>query len=110
AQSAATLIGLLFVIVTLGSGLGTRFQETARVFVTPTLVHFAAVFFVALVTLVPNGSRVASLACILACGVVGLAYVIAISPKAFASGLIARSDYGARAAYLPLPAAAYLVI
>jgi hypothetical protein len=110
AQAAATLIGLLFVIVTLGSGLGARFQETARLFVTPTLVHFATVFFIALVTLAPNGSRVATFACILACGVGGFAYMIAVAGKAFESGLIDRSDYGARAAYMPLPAGAYLLV
>jgi hypothetical protein len=110
AQAAATLIGLLFVIVTLGSSLGARFQETARVFLTPTLVHFAAVFFVALVTLAPNGSRVAIVACVLLCGALGFAYITAVARRASATGLLDRSDRWARAAYAPLPATAYLLL
>ncbi len=108
AQAAATLIGLLFVIVTLGAGLGSRIQETARVFVTPTLVHFAAAFFIALLALVPDGHRVGT-AWILICGIAGLAYVAAISRRALSSKFIEPSDHWARAFYVPLLAIAYLL-
>lgn len=110
AQSAATLIGLLFVIVTLGAGLGSRIQETARVFLTPTLVHFAAAFFIGLLALVPDGHRVGTTAWLLVCGIAGLAYVAAIGRRASSSKLIEPLDHWARAFYVPLPAMAYLLI
>lgn len=106
----ARLIGLLFVIVTLGAGLGSRIRETARVFLTPTLVHFAAAFFIALLALVPDGHRVGTAAWILVCGIGGLAYLAATSRRALSSKLIEPSDHWARAFYLPLPAMAYLLI
>jgi hypothetical protein len=53
-QAAATLIGLLFVAVTVGTGFSTsRIVEGTRGFLTPTFVHFAAVLFQALVLLAP---------------------------------------------------------
>lgn len=109
AQAAATLIGLLFVIVTLGAGLGYRIKETASAFVTPTLVHFAAAFFIALLALVPGGHRVGAAALTLLCGMAGLAYVAAIGRRALSSKLMEPLDAWARAFYVPLPASAYLL-
>jgi hypothetical protein len=110
AQAAATLIGLLFVIVTLGAGLGPRIKETARVFVTPTLVHFAAAFFIALLALVPDGHGIGAPAWTLGCGVAGLIYVITIGRRVLSSRLLEPLDYWARVFYAPLPATAYLII
>jgi hypothetical protein len=109
AQAAATLIGLLFVIVTLGAALGPKIRGTARIFLTPTLVHFAEAFFIALLALVPNGHRVGAAALILVCGMAGLVYVIAIGRRALSSKLLDPLDYGARIFYAPIPAAAYLL-
>jgi len=53
-SSAATLIGLLFVTVTVGSGFSTpRIVHGTCGFLTPTLVHFGAVLFQALAVLMP---------------------------------------------------------
>jgi hypothetical protein len=116
-QAAATLIGLMFVIVTLGSALGGDLRAKASedavpLFVTPTLVHFGAILFIALMALVPAGSGVAVLVCLTACGLAGLAYVVVIGVGIFTSrqSLMERSDVSARAAYVPVPAAAYLLI
>src|SRR5271165_6615186 len=109
-QAAATLIGLLFVIVTLGAALGAGFRRMADVFVTPTLVHFAAVFFIAMMVLVPDGFRTLALVCLLVCGLSGLAYVAAIGGKVFSSSVLEPSDYWVRLAYVPLPALAYLLV
>jgi hypothetical protein len=52
--AGAQLIGLLFVVVTLGSGWSAKQSEQAiRAFVTPTLVSFSGVLFEALVVLAP---------------------------------------------------------
>jgi hypothetical protein len=52
--AGAQLIGLLFVVVTLGDGWSAKQSEQAiRAFVTPTLVNFSGVLFEALVVLAP---------------------------------------------------------
>src|SRR5580658_3208740 len=53
--AGAQLIGLLFVVVTLGSGLPTA-QSLAgiRAFLTPTLFCFSSVFFQAIAVLAPQ--------------------------------------------------------
>ena len=54
ATAGATLIGLLFVVVTLGTGISaSNVVHGVRAFVTPTLAHFGGVFFLSLVMLVP---------------------------------------------------------
>lgn len=52
--AAATLIGLLFVAVTVGTGFSTsKIEQGARGFLTPTLIRFVGVLFVSLVVLAP---------------------------------------------------------
>jgi hypothetical protein len=77
--AGATLIGLLFVIITLGTHLSSsRVAQGARAFLTPTLVHFGSVLFQALVVLVPWPS-VWPVGVILGfCGLVGLVYLMDI--------------------------------
>jgi hypothetical protein len=46
ATAGATLIGLLFVAITLGAGLSTpQGLDATRAFLTPTLVRFGGVLF-----------------------------------------------------------------
>ena len=52
--SAATLMGLLFVAVTVGTGFSpSGITRGTRGFLTPTLAHFGGVLFVALAVLAP---------------------------------------------------------
>jgi len=52
--SAATLIGLLFVAVTVGTGISRPgIVHGTRGYLTPTLVHFGGVLFLALAVLAP---------------------------------------------------------
>jgi hypothetical protein len=55
---AVTLIGLLFVVITLGAERAER-GDTGLLgtFVTPTLVHFGVVFLIALLALSPEGDN-----------------------------------------------------
>lgn len=77
--AGATLIGLLFVIITLGTHLpSSGVAQGARAFLTPTLVHFGSVLFQALVVLVPWPS-VWRVGVILGfCGLVGLVYLMEV--------------------------------
>jgi hypothetical protein len=56
-QAAATLMGLIFVAVTVVTGFSTsRIMEGARGFLTPTLVHFGIVLLQVLALLAPWSS------------------------------------------------------
>jgi len=83
--AAVTLIGLLFVVITLGVERAQRGDEwLLRTFVTPTLVHFGVVFVIALLALSAEGdSLILPLGLI---GAAGLIYSLSIAAKA------ARSD------------------
>jgi len=75
--AAATMIGLLFVAITVGSGMSTsRAVYGTHAFLTPTLVRFSGVLFECMVVLFPWPSSW-PLAIILGlCGLTGLVYQI----------------------------------
>jgi hypothetical protein len=57
--AAATLIGLMFVIISLGAGVAQSARTVgAATFVTPTVIHFGAVLFNSLTLLMPWPSAV----------------------------------------------------
>ena len=116
-QTAGTLIGLMFVVITLGATLGSDVPRKAilsavPMLVTPTLVHFGAVLLIAMLALVPKGSNFVVPWCLLVCGVAGMVYVVILGAGIFSSrpSLMDPSDVGAHASYVPVPAIAYLLI
>jgi hypothetical protein len=79
---AVTLVGLLFVVITLGAERVKRGDEwLLQTFLTPTLVHFGVVFLIALLTLGwPEGdSLILPFGLI---GIAGLAYSLSIAAQA----------------------------
>jgi hypothetical protein len=101
--SAATLIGLLFIAVSVSTGFPTsRMVHGARGFLTPTFVHFGAVLFECLAVLAPWSSA-RPIGIILGLGgIAGLAYqirVIAVR-REFASPLL---DWYDQLPYLVVP-------
>ena len=77
--SAAALIGLLFVAISVGTGFyPSGIEQGTRGFLTPTLVHFSSVLFQALAVLAPSASA-RPIGIILGLGAfAGLAYQIYI--------------------------------
>jgi hypothetical protein len=75
AAAAATLIGLLFVIITLGAERSVE-DGTGRIrmYLTPTVVYFASVLFLAALLTFPNHTRLTAASCICLAGAVGLVY------------------------------------
>jgi len=75
--AAATLIGLLFVVIALVAG-GTKdlAEDTAkiRVYLTPTVVYFASVLGVAALLTFPTHTRLSAVLCLSVAGLVGLLY------------------------------------
>ena len=82
-STGGTLIGLLFVVVTLGSRLSTpQSVDGIRAFLTPTLINFSGVLFQALVVLAPWPSDWPIGLILVLGGLAGLAYrVHAISMR-----------------------------
>ena len=80
ATAGATLIGLLFVAVTLGAGLATaRGSDAIRAFLTPTLLRFSGVLFESLAVLPPWPSAWPVGIIVGLFGLTGLVYQVHIS-------------------------------
>jgi hypothetical protein len=109
-SSAATLVGLLFVVITLCASLAvTPAARAVRAFLTPVLVHFGAVLTLSLILLVPWSSRVPLAIAIALHGIAGLVYA------AIVTRLFGRLDFNpltlrARLVYSGGPALANLAL
>ena len=78
--SAAVLIGLLFVVVTLTANYNRAVTlPAARIYVTPTLFHFASIAVVSAVSLIPAGRAGLIGIVLIGCGVGGLAYAAMVT-------------------------------
>ncbi|WP_295581309.1 hypothetical protein [uncultured Lamprocystis sp.] len=76
-SAGATLVGLLFVVVTLGTGLPTsRTMDIARASMTPALYSFSGVLLQSMVALVPWQSSWPSGAIFVVMGIGGVIYRI----------------------------------
>jgi hypothetical protein len=101
--AGAQLIGLLFVVITLGTGLSaSQSEEAVRAFVTPTLVNFSGVLFQAVVVLAPWPSdRPPGLILVLG-GLAGVTYRIISSRWKLKADFVALSGF-ARIVYVSMP-------
>ena len=103
--AAATLIGLLFVVITLAAE--RRVADTAKIhiYLTPTIVYYASVLGVAALLTFPNHTRLTATLCICLVGVVGLVY----SGSFFIGRGVKKSYYERRdlILYAVFPFAAY---
>jgi len=73
-SSAAALTGLMFVVVALSAEHGIAAADGLKAFATPTVVHFCSVLLLAAFVSTPGQSALSLAICILAAGVIGLAY------------------------------------
>ena len=108
--AAATLIGLMFVAASIGANMFSEADKgPLRAFVTPTLVHFAAVLFTALIVTIPAGRWNVMNGLILAGGLAGSVYSGRVF---FEVGVVRRSsvDLGDRMFYALIPLVGYLLL
>jgi hypothetical protein len=107
--AGATLLALLFVAVSLGSGfLSNADQRGTRTFMSPVVIHFTSVFFLSAVCLVPSHGPVFFATLIGATAVLGVAVSIVITVWVLRTELTQYlPDY---LAYGLLPVGAYLAM
>ncbi len=106
--AGATLLALLFVAVSLGSGyLSHRQTAGTRTFMSPVVIHFTSVFFVS-VALVPTHHRTFFAALIAATALIGAAVSSVITVQVLRTNLTQHvQDYFA---YGLLPVVGYLAL
>src|SRR5579872_5049173 len=105
--AGATLVALLFVAASLGAGYMTAEGAVGtRTFMTPVVIHFASVFFMSAVALVPSMNPFFFASLIGAAAVVGIGVSIFVTYMVLISDM--TQDNFDRLAYGLLPAAAYI--
>ncbi len=72
--ASATLIGLLFVIITVAAERGLAATAKIPVYLTPTVIYFASVLLLAALLTFPNHTQLTAILCICLVGAVGLVY------------------------------------
>jgi hypothetical protein len=75
--AAAALIGLLFVVITLAAS-SLRDSTKIRIYLTPTIIYFASVLFIAALLTFPDHTPLTAAVCICLFGVTGLFYAGAL--------------------------------
>ena len=107
--AGATLLALLFVAVSLGTGfLSSKDQQGTRTFMSPVVIHFTSVFFLSAVCLVPSHGPGFFAILIGATAVIGVAVSIVISAWVMRTKMTQYlPDYFA---YGLLPVVAYLAL
>jgi len=109
--AAATLVGLMFVAVSVGQGMFSRERQApVRTLLSPTVVAFSCVLAVCLIGVAPVPDWT-SLALLLGgVGGFGLIYSVAVFRRMAREGLLAKTDLEDRTWYATVPAVAYLIL
>jgi len=107
--AAATLLGLLFVVITLAPERGRKDRQSIRIYLTPTVIYFSSVLLMSALLIVPNHTRLSAVTCICLGGITGLGYSgsLAIRRGAGSGSYEQRSDLFP---YAVFPSAAYALM
>jgi hypothetical protein len=107
--ASATLVGLLFVAATVGSGVFTGARRAAsRMFLSASVIHFSSLLIACLIVLAPAQNWMSLGVMIVACGIFGLAYYGLTWRDTVRDGLSKSIDWDDRIWYAVLPVICYL--
>jgi uncharacterized membrane protein len=108
--ASATMIGLLFVAASVGSGVFSSDRlAPLRMFLTASVIHFSSILAISLFALTPLRSQTMFGALVIAGGLFGLAYYAITGHDSIRDGLHKRIDLEDRIWYAVLPVAGYLL-
>jgi hypothetical protein len=109
--ASATLVGLLFVAASVGTGVFTGERSAPmRVFLTASVVNFSLVLAASLILMAPQRDWTWLGAMILGCGVFGLGYSCIAFRDCARDGLLAKIDLEDRTWYIAMPIIGYLAL
>jgi membrane protein CcdC involved in cytochrome C biogenesis len=104
--AAATLLGLLFVVITLAAERRRGDTLAIKIYLTPAVIYFSSVLLISALLTVPNQTRLTAVICICLEGIAGLGYSGFLAIRRGA-GYYQRSDLFP---YVVFPLAAYALI
>jgi hypothetical protein len=109
-ESAATMVGLLFVAASVGASrfAGTR-ASARRMFLSSSVVHFSGILAISLIAMAPLGVWGICGTLVITAGVLGLGYYILAWGGAVSDGLSKRIDWEDTTWYAILPILGYLL-
>jgi hypothetical protein len=109
--AAATLVGLMFVVASIGAGVFTSaHQAGTRSFLSPTVVHFSAVLLICLLAVAPAETWLSLGTLLSVASLIGSAYSGWIWRRMTKHGFWVTIDMADRLWYTILPVAAYVVV
>jgi hypothetical protein len=109
--ASATMVGLLFVAVTVGSGAFSSSRRAAlRVFLSASLVNFGLILVACLIVLAPIRNWLLLGLAVLGCGLFGLTHAGLACRDTLRDGLYKRIDLEDRVWYLVMPLLGYLLM
>jgi hypothetical protein len=73
--ASATLLGLLFVIITIAPGVGRQLASKNRVYLTPAVIYLTSVLIMSALLTIPNQTPLSAVICISIMCVFGLLYI-----------------------------------
>jgi hypothetical protein len=110
-SASATLVGLMFVAASVGSGVFTEErQDGLRTFLSPTVVAFSVVLAVSLLGLLPVSRWAVSGGLLGGIGLLGLIYSGLVWRRMLRKGIAQKIDLEDRILYVVVPAFAYLTL
>lgn len=104
--ASATLLGLLFVVITIAPGLGRQLASKSKVYLTPAVLYLTTVLVMSALLTIPNQSRLSAAICICIMGLFGLIY---IGSLAVLRGKLFEKRFD-RYRYAGVPFLAYVVL
>lgn len=109
--ASATLVGLMFVAASVGTGVFTHERQAGmRTFLSPTVVAFSTVLATSLLGVLPASDPRVLAGFVGGMGLLGLAYSWRVWRRMVGSGIAAAIDHEDRVWYVVAPAAAYAVL
>ena len=75
AAASATLLGLLFVVITIAPGIGRQLASKSRVYLTPAVLYLTSVLIMSALLTIPNQTPLSAVICITIMCVFGLLYI-----------------------------------